>query len=288
MTGDIRAFQIFYDEKTRASVDPDFEPLDNLINERPDWYEYWPIRNYLMQNRLDESAYYGFLSPNFGSKTGLAGKQVKDFVRQTGDADVITFSPFPCHAACFVNVFEHGEFFHRGLFDIASRFFRGMDSGAELDTLVTHSRNTVFSNFFLAKSKFWNLWKVVFDRLFESAETRTSPLYSLLNGELAYTKEGGESKLTQMKIFIMERAVSYLLATSKDLATKNFPPFKMPVSSNFNGHLPDIVVLDALKIAFSETGEPYFFQLFRELRDKAVASVWPGNLPWKPVGPPSG
>jgi len=33
-----------------------------------------------------------------------------DFLRQAGDADIVTFSPFPCHAAVFVNVFEQGEF----------------------------------------------------------------------------------------------------------------------------------------------------------------------------------
>ena len=88
MTGEVRAFQIFYNEKSRALLDPDFEPLDNLKNERPDWYEYWPIRNYLMQNRLDESAYYGFLSPNFYEKTRLAGSQVKEQVCMWGRTTV--------------------------------------------------------------------------------------------------------------------------------------------------------------------------------------------------------
>jgi hypothetical protein len=60
-TPEIRAFQIFYDEKTRASLDRDFEPLDNTDSERADWYEYWPIRNWLSRNELNESSYYGFL-----------------------------------------------------------------------------------------------------------------------------------------------------------------------------------------------------------------------------------
>ena len=119
MAGKVRAFQIFYNDRTRASLDPDFEPLDNSKNERPDWYEYWPIRTFLSENRLNDSTYYGFLSPLFFQKTGLTGKKVMDFLRQPGDADIVTFSPFPCHAAVFVNVFEQGEFFHQGLYDVA-------------------------------------------------------------------------------------------------------------------------------------------------------------------------
>ena len=39
-------YQIYYDEATRLSNDNGFLQLDNSLNERPDWSEYWPIRNY--------------------------------------------------------------------------------------------------------------------------------------------------------------------------------------------------------------------------------------------------
>jgi len=104
----IHAFQIFYNNATKASLDPDFEPLDNSANERPDWYEYWPMRSYFSASALDESAYYGFFSPLFFRKTQLSGKQVLAFASQAGEADAITFSPHPCHGACFYNVFEQG------------------------------------------------------------------------------------------------------------------------------------------------------------------------------------
>ncbi|MGH6690087.1 MAG: hypothetical protein ACREF4_05335 [Gammaproteobacteria bacterium] len=48
----IRAFQIFYNEETRAALDPDFEPLDNSRHQRRDWYEYWPIREFLLTKQL--------------------------------------------------------------------------------------------------------------------------------------------------------------------------------------------------------------------------------------------
>ena len=37
----------FFDEATRALLDPGFLPLDNTANRRPEWYELWVIREFL-------------------------------------------------------------------------------------------------------------------------------------------------------------------------------------------------------------------------------------------------
>ena len=121
-----------------------------------------------------------------------------------------------------------------------------------------HSRTTVFCNFFFAKAPFWNAWKAILDRLFDLADRPGSSLHSELNRPLAYMKDSGEKKAALMKVFVMERAASFLLATSKTLAIRNFPPFEMPLTPRFVGRLPELVVLDALKIAFTETRESSF------------------------------
>ena len=44
----IHLYQIVYSSQTRAAVAAGFEVLDNLSNERPDWFEYWPMRRFLL------------------------------------------------------------------------------------------------------------------------------------------------------------------------------------------------------------------------------------------------
>ena len=44
----LEIYQIYYSEKTREILDPSFIPLDNTQNNRADWWEYWPIRNFLL------------------------------------------------------------------------------------------------------------------------------------------------------------------------------------------------------------------------------------------------
>ena len=87
-----KIFQIYYSEATQLQNDPGFIPLDNLGNERPDWREYWPIRNYLLNNQLDKDTHYGFLSPKFEAKTTLNAQKVVEFIGND-ESDVILFSP---------------------------------------------------------------------------------------------------------------------------------------------------------------------------------------------------
>jgi hypothetical protein len=68
----LNIFQIYYSEDTRDSIEEGFIPLSNMSNERPDWFEYWPIRNYIINNQLNKKYFYGFLSPKFSKKPTLS------------------------------------------------------------------------------------------------------------------------------------------------------------------------------------------------------------------------
>ena len=64
----IHLYQIFYNSETKALIDPDFLPLDNSANARPDWFEYWPIRNLLQEKNFSDEDYLGVFSPKFNRK----------------------------------------------------------------------------------------------------------------------------------------------------------------------------------------------------------------------------
>lgn len=68
--------QIFYDEASRAKLLPGFLPLDNTRNERPDGFEFPLILDFLRHNRLQDDAWYGFVSPKFHQKTGMDATRV--------------------------------------------------------------------------------------------------------------------------------------------------------------------------------------------------------------------
>jgi len=252
-------YQILTPYVPRQQLDPGFEVLDNTANERPDWFEYWPIRNYLLKGGLDDHAFYGFLSPKFRRKTNLSAAAVREFVDAADPGtDVVLFSPRIDHSAYYWNVFDHGEEEHPGMKQVTRTLLERLDLPSDLQSLVSDSRNTVFSNFFIAKPRFWRAWLAINERMFAIAETAGDELGRLLCTPTIY--RGAPS--VQMKVFVMERVASLILTRD--------PGFKVRVRDPFTAHtriykLPVAIVCDALKIAYVTQGRGQYKDVFNLL-----------------------
>jgi hypothetical protein len=252
----VHTYQILTHYTPRQDLDCGFEVLDNSVNERPDWYEYWPIRSYLLAKSLDENAFYGFLSPKFKLKTNLSAGEVGEFIASSPPAtEVLLFTPSIHKAAVFLNVFEHGEFEHPGLMRTAARFFARIGCAAPLEQLVSDSRNTVFSNYFIAKPRFWRAWLAVTEQLFAIAETPDDALGMELRTPTRYR---GSSSV-QMKIFLMERVATWILMTDPSFVVRSADPF---AARSRLYKLPVAIICDALKIAYSTQGRGQFKDVF--------------------------
>lgn len=258
----VQLYQIAYSEKTLAEVEPGYGVLDNRANQRPDWYEYWAIRQHLQHQTLQEDGLYGFFSPKFGRKTGWSHAQVLAFVQQhAGAADVFLFSPQPDMGAFFLNVFEQGETFDPGLIDAFSAFLAAVGRPAELRSLVMDSRHTVFSNYFVARPAFWREWLALNEALFAICEGPATPLQQALTQATSYPGAA------QRKVFLMERVASYLLATQPRWRTRAADPFTFAWSATrLREHPVDAFISDALKIAMREQGYPEYTQAFAQVR----------------------
>ncbi|MGO9801609.1 MAG: hypothetical protein ACLPQ0_19310 [Candidatus Binatus sp.] len=244
---------IIYQIKSHYTREEDLDPsclvLDNSANERPDWYEYWPIRKFLLNEPLDEAAFYGFLSPKFKQKTNLTAAAVRDFVKRENceAADIVLFSPSLHLTAYYWNVFQYGEYCHPGLVELATQFFRRIGEPTNLTDLVSHSRNEVYSNYFIAKPRFWRAWLKITERLISIAESTTDPLGAELRKHTTYRGH----RDAQQKIFIMERIPTWLLARNAEFAVRVRDPF---VVRSRVYKLPGAIVCDALKIAYVTNG----------------------------------
>jgi hypothetical protein len=269
----VQIYQIFYDEKSRGALDPGFIPLDNLSNERPDWREYWPMRAFLLRETMVDDTYYGFFSAKFSQKTKLGAEQVKEFIDSSGNnADVVTFSPFYDVSALFLNVFEQGDRFSPGLLKATQDFVDQIGMSVSIENIVTDSRNTVFCNYFVAKPCFWTKWLDVNEKLFQIAERASGD--DELNTRLNAVARTRYDMPVQMKVFIMERIASLILATSKTFSTKAYSPFMLGTSmtpySRF--HL-EAILSDALKISMVEQDYPVYGDAFHFLREQIAKTM---------------
>jgi hypothetical protein len=245
---------------SREELDPGFAVLDNSANERPDWFEYWPIRRFLLSEALDDSAYYGFLSPKFTLKTGLNSAAVGALLQGAGaGAEVMLFSPSIHNSAYYLNVFDHGDAIHPGLKSVARALLERLGLPADLDSLVSDSRNTVHSNYFIAKPRFWRAWLALNEQLFAIAEDPADSLGEALRRPTPY--RGGLN--VQMKIFVMERLATWLLASNPGFSVYARDPF---AARSRIYKLPVAIVCDALKIAYATQGRAQYKDVFHLVR----------------------
>jgi hypothetical protein len=257
---DSHIFQILNHYTSRQDLDAGFGVLDNSSNERPDWFEYWPMRKFLLQDALDEGAFYGFLSPKFKTKTNLTAVQVAEFIRRCDSAtEVILFSPSIHTGAQFLNVFQHGDAEHPGLLATTKMLLDRIGRRTDLDELVTDSRNTVHSNYFIAKPRFWRAWLAINEQIFAIAEAHADNLGKALTANTSYR---GRADVA-MKIFIMERIATFILATDPSFATAVRNPF---ISGKRIYKLPLAIVCDALKIAYRTQGFTQYKDVFFFIR----------------------
>ena len=262
----VHIFQILNHYTRREELDPGFGVLDNSANLRPDWYEYWPIRNFLVNEQLDPDAYYGFFSPKFRIKTNLSAEDVSRFIAAApADTDVFLFSPSIHKSAYFLNVFVHGDAEHPGLFGVSEKFFARLGYPDALKDLISDSRNTVHSNFFVAKPHFWRAWLEITEKMYAIAEDANDELGRELSAPTNY--RGGQN--VHMKIFLMERVATWLLITRPSIKSRMHDPF---AARNRFYKLPLALICDALKIAYTSERRGQYKDVFGLVR--AMSGFW--------------
>lgn len=260
----IFVYQILYNEETKRLLDGGFIPLDNSDNKRPDWFEFWVIRNFLKSHHLQEDCWYGFLSPRFKTKTGLNSAYVLNALqRLSPDHDVALFSSFADHLALFQNPFRQMDYFHPGLLKLSQDFLAMCRIDIELESLVTCLHNSVFSNYVIAKPAYWERWLDLADLFFDFVE----------QGSAAQTAEYGKllpygNAQVPAKVFIQERFPSIVLSR---FAFKTFVPDQMKGFLQYQIPLRRIyVTCDFLKERYCATKDAVFLDMFRKItRDMA-------------------
>lgn len=268
---DVHLYHIAYSEQTKREQPTGFLLLDNSDNPRPDWREYWPIRDYLTSQSLHDSAYYGFFSPRFTEKTGLDAAKVTEFANTAKDADVITFSPQVDVGAFFPNVFVGGDLFEPGFLETSQLFLQRIGIKESLADLLMDSRTTVFSNFLIARPNYWQQWFAICEKLYAIAEHGgvNDPLRKQLQHKTHY-REGVERK-----VFVIEGIASLVLAINSSLTVKAYNPFLLGWSAQLHRFRDEAIICDALKIAAREQQYPEYKMIFETLRRKVLTQALP-------------
>lgn len=255
----IHIHQIFYDDPSRAALDPEAIPLDNRSGPS-DWYEFWPILNFLRTTKLDDDAFYGFLSPSFSNKTGFSLKEVKSIVAREAHRDVIVFSSYWLALFMTRNPWLHGNKKHPGMLQRAQAFFDAIGADTDLTRVMTDSTTAAYSNYLIAKPKYWRAWQALAEQYHRFVEAQGPD-----GAHQDVTDYRGERSVTY-KVFIQERLCSHVLL-SHDFDTvmpdHAFPPSR-PVADPARARAI-LRRMDGLKRRYRQSANPLFLLRLRWL-----------------------
>jgi hypothetical protein len=139
--------------------------------------------------------------------------------------------------------------------------------GIQLKGLVQDQTRIIFSNYFVAKYRFWKRWTKLTDPLFEACEDANHPLAQRLNANTQHRGAIGHP----MKVFIMERMVSLALELENLNAEMGFR-FAPKSTQVADQAFYDSLMLDALKGQFIKTRLGSFFDLYIKLHSDIIAA----------------
>jgi len=257
----VNIFQVFHDESARQRLDPGFTGLDSAASPKPEWGEYWAIRNFFLTSSLNEDDLYGFFPSDFASKTALSAGDVDAFIRSNPEYDAYTFSPSIQDSACYLNVFEQGNSLYPGFIEAAEAYLQAIQLDVDLRTLPMDFRSTVYCNHIVAKPSFWQTWFALTEKLFDLFEGEDARFRERLGAEVACRPPMG------MQALLVERIASLVLTLCPDIKVCAFDIRSMPLSEPaFRTYERQLSFLDNLKQGASGTADSRWLNNFYALR----------------------
>ena len=214
---------IFYDTQTRASIPAEHIPIDNTNGSQYS-YEIEPIYKTLAENNFPENAWVGFFSPRLYEKTKLRYRDLKDATSLlSNDTEIFLFSSHYELVSLSINPWVQGEACHPGLLKISMDLAKKAGYSVNLETFVSTAKISVFSNYFLAKPRFWREWQRLVRIYWEMINS---------SRELKHMGTLHREKITSIHAFVVERIPSMILANggfesafSPKLYEKQYPKF---------------------------------------------------------------
>lgn len=148
--------QIYYDPAQIAKLEPDFIPYDNTANTNREWAEYHVFETEFKKQTHTKFDYTGFVSWKFGQKSRIPGSRFVDFIRKHPGADVYFLNPFPMEELLFQNVWEQGEFYHKGILNFAQSVLAKAGINFDIKGWRQDRKSFAFCNYWAGNEKFWN------------------------------------------------------------------------------------------------------------------------------------
>jgi len=188
-------YQIAYSDETLKPCNPSFKIFNQLHSPNFDRRETWHMINFFENVYVkDDGQFYALVSPKFIDKLKINFLDLKRFVEENRDKDLLIFNTDPKWTYFFFNSWEQGESFHKGLKQTANYLNEGKNDFINFN--IRHNKKVIsYSNYWAGKYSFWKKFveelkvanektKLLPDekknKFYATAQNHTAPMYTFV------------------------------------------------------------------------------------------------------------
>jgi hypothetical protein len=215
----MKIFQAYYKDEQKVHLDAEFVPYNNTENPVINLHEYHIYTKIYQEAQKTDEDLWGHFSWKWRSRIPeVNAQQVIDIINLDKSYDVYTFVPYPQEAIRHWNVWEHGQWCHPLILELAEQIFvdMGIDPVALQRPMGTF--HYLVANYFVGNKKFWDGLMAFLNRFVESLDRFEGKMLEKLDSCANYR--------TNMSLnyrgFICERMISTYLMLNTQLRIRPF------------------------------------------------------------------
>jgi hypothetical protein len=265
--------QIWYRDEQQAFLDPAMRPWDNRKNLRPEWCEYWVMRQASADFERNFNTLTGFFSWKFRNKIGLTHARVHGFIESLPGMDCYIFSPTSFQTACYLNVWQQGESWHPGITAKATRLLARQGYQVDLEKTVDHHLTSAYSNHWVASQRFWRAYLNFMGGIFDALEAGKDSGDDYFT-DCAYSGvAGGHVRALPIIPYIIERlfAVFVRLHPEFRIAAWEWPLEELKARTFPEAGL--IPLANWCKLMFCETRDVKYLYMFQDAQTRLLEAM---------------
>ena len=258
-----KIFQICFEPRQIELVESPLTPFDNTANERPELREYHSFFKALETGQTENLDAWGFLGPRWEAKLKYSANDIKKAIEENPDNDVWIFNHARVVNALTYNVWEQGEYFHKGLRTVAEEALKISGHSVSAINAFMTEHNTGYCSYFVAKKEFWADYLFFLIGIKESLEKLPDDVKSIYESSANYARDPS----LNMFAFVIERMFSTFLVLNHGKYKVYNKPYDYSVYKNQVGEFVNVIdALNKLKSHVVEEDSEKLFNNWNAIR----------------------
>jgi hypothetical protein len=234
-----KIFQVCFDEEQLRTVHHLFTPFDNTKNERPELREYHNLMRIFYEGHTKDVDLWGAFGSRWRRKLRVNASEIISQIENNPGHDVYLFNHCRVQGALTKNVWQQGEFHHKGITQVAKKalFICGYQENYVNEIMA--DKETVYSHYIVASNHFWKEYLLFLIKIKDALSNLPPEEKRLFESSANYVRDGSLNLFP----FIIERMLSTYLVMN------NFNVYHMP----YDYTLYDIDLETADKLGYVNT-----------------------------------